>query len=163
MTTDWNKSRPVYSPRKPSSAPAATLEPSRRPISLDRGCTGPHRKPLRHGSLLTRRWEGGGFEPSVPGAKEPGSFAEGELRGIERGRPTKVDSLRGTDGSNPSPSSGESGPNERIIGRSRPGTLSRRGTDGSNPSPSSRQSVSLPQPLSSVKSLGFPRRCARLA
>ena len=29
--------------------------------------------------------------------------------------------------------------------------------------PSSRQSVSLPQPLSSVKNLGFPRRCARLA
>jgi hypothetical protein len=37
------------------------------------------------------------------------------------------------------------------------------GTDGSNPSPSSRQSVSLPQPLSSVKNPGFPRRCARLA
>src|SRR3984893_13353442 len=55
--------------------------------------------------------EGGGFEPSVPGAKEPVSFAEGELRGIERGRPTKFVSLRGTDGSNPSPSSGESGAN----------------------------------------------------
>src|SRR3984957_594538 len=55
--------------------------------------------------------EGCGFEPSVPGAKEPVSFAEGELRGIERGRPTKVVSLRGTDGSNPSPSSGESGAN----------------------------------------------------
>ena len=55
--------------------------------------------------------EGDGFEPSVPGAKEPVSFAEGELRGIERGRPTKVVSLRGTDGSNPSPSSGESGAN----------------------------------------------------
>src|SRR5271165_645811 len=52
--------------------------------------------------------EGAGFEPSVPGAKEPVSFAEGELRGIERGRPTKVISLRGTDGSNPSPSSAES-------------------------------------------------------
>src|SRR5271165_2156550 len=52
--------------------------------------------------------EGAGFEPSVPGAKEPVSFAEGELRGIERGRPTKVISLRGTDGSNPSPSTGES-------------------------------------------------------
>src|ERR1700719_1125108 len=52
--------------------------------------------------------EGGGFEPSVPGAKEPVSFAEGEWRGIERGRPTKFVSLRGTDGSNPSPSSGES-------------------------------------------------------
>src|SRR3984893_13455258 len=42
--------------------------------------------------------EGAGFEPSVPGAKEPVSFAEDELRGIERGRPTKVVSLRGTDG-----------------------------------------------------------------
>ena len=52
--------------------------------------------------------EGGGFEPSVPGAKEPVSFAEGELRGIERGWPTIVVSLWGTDGSNPSPSSGES-------------------------------------------------------
>ena len=36
------------------------------------------------------------------------------------------------------------------------------GTGGSNPAPSSRQSVSLPQPLSSVKNSGFPRRCARL-
>ena len=35
------------------------------------------------------------FVPSVPGAKEPVSFAEGELRGIERGRLTKVVSLRG--------------------------------------------------------------------
>ena len=52
--------------------------------------------------------EGGGFEPWVPGAKEPVSFAEGELRGIERRRPTKVVSLRGTDGSNPSPSTSES-------------------------------------------------------
>ena len=42
-------------------------------------------------------------------------------------------------------------------------TVSRPGTGSSNPSPSSRQSVSLPQPLSSVKNPGFPRRCARLA
>src|SRR5580704_1885672 len=67
----------------------------------------PARTKFARDSLL----EGGGFEPSVPGAKEPVSFAEGELRGIERGRPTKVVSLRGTDGSNPSPSSGESGTN----------------------------------------------------
>ena len=41
--------------------------------------------------------------------------------------------------------------------------LSQLGTDGSNPSPSSGQSVSLPQPLSSVENPGFPRGCARLA
>ena len=44
-------------------------------------------------SRRTLRWRGGGFEPSVPGAKEPVSFAEDELRGIERGRPTKVAGL----------------------------------------------------------------------
>jgi cytochrome c peroxidase len=53
----------------------------------------------------------------APGAKEPVSFAEGDLRGIERGRPTKVVSLRGTDGSNPSPSSGESGANRNCPPR----------------------------------------------
>jgi len=57
--------------------------------------------------------EGDGFELSVPGAKEPVSVAEGELRGIERGRPKKLLLLWGTDGSNPSPSSGESGANSR--------------------------------------------------
>jgi hypothetical protein len=36
-------------------------------------------------------------------------------------------------------------------------------TGSSNPSPSSGQSVSLPQPLSSVENPGFPRGCARLA
>jgi hypothetical protein len=49
--------------------------------------------------------EGGGFEPSVPVASEPVYIAEGELRGIDGAAP-KI--LRGTDGSNPSPSSGES-------------------------------------------------------
>ena len=34
--------------------------------------------------------EGDGFEPSVPGAKEPVSVAEDELRGIERGPSKKV-------------------------------------------------------------------------
>jgi hypothetical protein len=67
--------------------------------------------------------EGGGFEPSVPGAKEPVSFAEGELRGIERGRPTKFVSLRGTDGSNPSPSSGESNELRSHYGKLYPGTI----------------------------------------
>src|SRR5260370_10289849 len=34
--------------------------------------------------------QGDGFEPSVRGAKEPVSVAEGELRGIERGAPKRV-------------------------------------------------------------------------
>jgi hypothetical protein len=69
--------------------------------------------------------------------REPVYIAEGEFA---RHRRAAEKIWRGTDGSNPSPSSGESGPNERIVGRSRPGTLSRRGTDGSNPSPSSGES-----------------------
>src|ERR1700730_13374744 len=67
--------------------------------------------------------EGAGFEPSVPGAKEPVSFAEDELRGIERGRPTKVVSLRGPVGSNPSPSSGESTANLASAPRAPHGGL----------------------------------------
>jgi hypothetical protein len=55
--------------------------------------------------------EGDGFEPSVPVAKKPVSVAEGELRGIEGGSPQTVVFFRGTDGSNPSPSSGESAAN----------------------------------------------------
>jgi hypothetical protein len=39
--------------------------------------------------------EGGGFEPSVPVAKDAGSVAEGELPGIERGQPTKAVSFAG--------------------------------------------------------------------
>ena len=42
------------------------------------------------GERRTLCWREVDFEPSVPGAKEPVSFAEGELRGIERRRPTKV-------------------------------------------------------------------------
>src|ERR1700736_3424393 len=49
--------------------------------------------------------EGDGFEPSVPAAREPVYIAEGELRGDRRAA-KKI--WRGTDGSNPSPSSGES-------------------------------------------------------
>ena len=49
--------------------------------------------------------EGDGFEPSVPVATEPVYIAEGELRGDRRAA-KKI--WRGTDGSNPSPSSGES-------------------------------------------------------
>jgi hypothetical protein len=84
----------------PPRAPVADQDRSDSPPSgpAPPACRFAHDSPL----------EGGGFEPSVPGAKEPVSFAEGELRGIERGRPTKVVSLRGTDGSIPSPSSGES-------------------------------------------------------
>ena len=38
-----------------------------------------------------------------------------------------------------------------------------RGTDGSNPLSSSGESVSLPERLSRVENLGFPRGCAPLA
>jgi hypothetical protein len=70
-------------------------------------------------------------------------------------------SKSGTGSSNPLRSSGESG-KLRPLRAENPGR-SCRGTRSSNPSPSSRQSVSLPQPLSSVKNPGFPCRCARLA
>src|ERR1700756_1830027 len=48
-----------------------------------------------------------GFEPSVPGTKEPVFVAEGELRD-RTGAAKKGCFLCGTDGSNPSPSSAES-------------------------------------------------------
>src|ERR1700747_676587 len=51
--------------------------------------------------------EGNGFEPSVPGTKEPVFVAEGELRD-RTGAAKKGCILCGTDGSNPSPSSEES-------------------------------------------------------
>src|SRR5215468_1185002 len=59
--------------------------------------------------------EGDGFEPSVPGTKEPGFVAEGELR--DRTRAAKKGCfLCGTDGSNPSPSSRESPTNrDRVV------------------------------------------------
>jgi hypothetical protein len=47
--------------------------------------------------------EGDGFKPSVPVAREAVYFSEGELRGDRTGHQRN---LRGTDGSNPSPSSG---------------------------------------------------------
>jgi hypothetical protein len=47
--------------------------------------------------------EGDGFEPSVPGTKEPVFIAEGELRD-RTGAAKKGCFLCGTDGSNPSPS-----------------------------------------------------------
>ena len=46
--------------------------------------------------------EGDGFEPSVPGTKEPVFVAEGELRD-RTGAAKKGCFLCGTDGSNPSP------------------------------------------------------------
>ncbi len=49
-------------------------------------------------------------EPSVPGTKEPVFVAEGELRD-RTGAAKKGCFLCGTDGSNPSPSSGESSAN----------------------------------------------------
>ena len=52
--------------------------------------------------------EGDGFEPSVPVAGEPVYIAEGELRGDRRAA-KKI--WRGTDGSNPSPSTRESDAN----------------------------------------------------
>jgi len=39
--------------------------------------------------------EGDGFEPSVPGTKEPVFVAEGEFRGTERGQPKRVVSYAG--------------------------------------------------------------------
>ena len=64
--------------------------------------------------------EGDGCEPPVPGASEPVYIAEGELRGDRRGS-QKI--WRGTEGSNPSPSSKESGANltSSEPGASRPG------------------------------------------
>ena len=98
----WNMARQRYCRRlaryrntlrvsaDPVAKPAAhTRAESRGSRRFESGCGRETDCPL----------EGGGFEPSVPGAKEPVSFAEGELRGIERRRPSKVVSLRGTDGS----------------------------------------------------------------
>src|SRR5580692_5723332 len=64
--------------------------------------------------------EGDGFEPSVPGTKEPVFVAEGELR--DRTGAAKKGCfcfLCGTDGSNPSPSSGESSANRTSSYSSR--------------------------------------------
>ena len=57
--------------------------------------------------------EGDGFEPSVPVAREPVYIAEGELR---RDRRAAKKIWRGTDGSNPSPSSAESATNLVAAG-----------------------------------------------
>src|SRR6266850_1617632 len=46
------------------------------------------------------------------------------------------------------------------TGKPRKASFVLRGTKGSNPSPSSGESVSLPELLSSVENLGFPRGCA---
>src|ERR1700720_1809117 len=87
--------------------------------------------------------EGDGFEPSVPVAREPVYIAEGELR-ADRRAAKKI--WRGTDGSNPSPSSGESGANRNWpAGTSRgsaeagPGAILHRGTEVRIPAPSSKR------------------------
>src|SRR2546421_5273270 len=59
--------------------------------------------------------EGDGFEPSVPGTKEPVFVAEGELRD-RTGAAKKGCFLCGTDGSNPSTSSGESANHRSLAG-----------------------------------------------
>src|ERR1700731_3414584 len=65
-----------------------------------------------HDSLL----EGDGFEPSVPGAKEPVSGGEGDLRVIEtEASHKKLFLLRGTDISNPSSSSSESAAKRTVA------------------------------------------------
>jgi hypothetical protein len=71
--------------------------------------------------------EGDGFEPSVPGTKEPVFVAEGELRiAGTNGAAKKGCFLRGTDGSNPSPSSGESAANpaRRVTSQTSSATAS---------------------------------------
>ncbi len=68
--------------------------------------------------------EGDGFEPSVPGTKEPVFVAEGELRD-RTGAAKKGCFLCGTDGSNPSPSSSESGANLSLAGIRLPTSRSR--------------------------------------
>jgi len=68
--------------------------------------------------------EGDGFEPSVPGTKEPVFVAEGELRD-RTGAAKKGCFLCGTDGSNPSPSSGESCANLSLAGIRLPTSRSR--------------------------------------
>jgi len=74
-------------------------EPSGKPgfLSYESGCGRETDSPL----------EGDGFEPSVPGTKEPVFVAGSELRD-QTGTAKKGCFLCGTDGSNPSPSSGKS-------------------------------------------------------
>jgi hypothetical protein len=64
--------------------------------------------------------EGNGFEPSVPVAKKSVFVAEGELRGWKGAAHREVFLLRGTDGSNLSPSSGESIANPTFSIRTNP-------------------------------------------
>ena len=100
-------------------------------------------------------------------------LAESQDQTVGRSRPGTL-SRRGTDGPNPSPSSGEFAKFRSLAcsnlaaprrfrrassdrGRSR---LLSRGTDGSNPSPSSRQSVSRPdQAAAGRKTRGSARVC----
>jgi len=74
----------------------------------------PIRPPLRDRKFADSLLEGDGFEPSVPDTKEPGFVSEGELRD-RTGAAKKGCFLCGTDGSNPSPSSGESRANSSQL------------------------------------------------
>src|ERR1700730_11687837 len=58
-----------------------------------------------------------GFEPLLSLAKEPALLTEGAVPESSNGAVSKMPSLRGTEGSNPVPSSGES-PANRDRGRS---------------------------------------------
>src|ERR1700757_1351642 len=85
---------------------------------------GPERFPAGHrwdsfpkiGFAKDSPLERDGFEPSVPGTKEPVFVAEGELRD-RTGAAKKGCFLCGTDGSNPSPSSGESVSLPELLSR----------------------------------------------
>jgi hypothetical protein len=68
--------------------------------------------------------EGDGFEPSVPGTKEPIFVAEGELRDQTGGSQKGLFLMCGTDGSNPSPSTGESHANLTSSGHAHAGSAS---------------------------------------
>jgi hypothetical protein len=85
-----------------ASRQASRAHPLRKPgfSTFENGCGIETDSPL----------EGDGFEPSVPGTKEPVFVAEGELRD-RTGAAKKGCFLYGTDGSNPSPSSSESSAN----------------------------------------------------
>jgi hypothetical protein len=82
-------------------------------------------EPLRKsGSHQTKRWEGTGFEPSVPRKAPCVALVSSRVRagfsvreGSSRGGISPLETLvvsRGTDGSNPVPSSSESATNRTI-------------------------------------------------
>jgi hypothetical protein len=102
--------------------PAQSL-PRRRPGSFGWGIRALHRLATATMVPFPRRLphtisllKGDGFEPSVPGAKEPVSGGEGDLRVIEtEASHKKLFLLRGTDISNPSSSSSESAAKRTVA------------------------------------------------